>query len=291
MADRELTPFSTIIDCNKRPNNTIIEGTDGKLWSISANGTCFLEKANTSLPLHPKYKFPIIRGFNAKLAREQEVSLPRHSMLQIIIIIIITASHTTLNQLNHFSITEGGGDFFHGLGSIIGKAISAVTTGGSSLLRAAGAGLKESFEGLGDFSGKVAHGFAETTGTLITSSGQALHDVETGAGSLFNDMFGGLGGAVLWGIALLLLGYFLFTRFKHRCFKSPPLPHTVAQHPEQPDPPTEDYHMDNHDAAQHSEHAACPSCSFPIDSMVVELTHLHAPKPPSSSQETTTEHL
>ena len=151
LADRELTPFSTIIDCNKHPNNTIIEDINGKLWSTSANGTCFLEKANTSSPLHPKYKFPIIRGFNAKLAREQEVSLPRHSMLQI-----ITASHTTLNQLNHFSITEGGGDFCHGLGSIIGKAISAVTTGGSSLLRAAGACLKESFEGLGDFSGKIA---------------------------------------------------------------------------------------------------------------------------------------
>ena len=45
--------------------------------------------------------------------------------------------------------------------------------------------------------------FAETIGTLITSSGQALHDVETGTWSLFNDIFGGIGGAVLWGIALL----------------------------------------------------------------------------------------
>ena len=38
---------------------------------------------------------------------------------------------------------------------------------------------------------------ADTTHTLISTGGHAIHDVETGTGTLFKDIFGSIGGAVL----------------------------------------------------------------------------------------------
>ena len=114
---------------------------------------------------------------------------------------LVTASYETLHQLSHFSATEGGGDFFLGLGTNFGKAISVISTGGSKLIQAAGQGVKANFQGFGEFSKKVAHDMADTTGTLTSTGGHALHDVETGTGTLFKDIFGCIGGgAVLWGL-------------------------------------------------------------------------------------------
>ena len=130
---------------------------------------------------------------------------------------LVTASHETMHQLGHFSATAGGGDFFQGLGTIFGKAISAISTGGSKLIKAADQGVKASFQGMGEFSEKVAHSMADTTGTLISTGSHAIHNVETGTGTLFKDIFGGTGGAVLWGLVLTVMVYFVYTYISQRC--------------------------------------------------------------------------
>ena len=98
-------------------------------------------------------------------------------MRQLSILQVVTTSHFTLHQFNSFAATHDNGDIFEGLGSSFGKAISAITHGGSEVIKAAGHGAKEGLEGLAEFSEKVARGMAETTGTFISSIGDAIHDV------------------------------------------------------------------------------------------------------------------
>ena len=142
---------------------------------------------------HPVYRFTKIRGFNSKLAQPKPATLDRLPFLQI-----VTENHATFQQIHQFT-TSTGGDFFQGLGSIFGHAISAISQGGSQLLKAAGHGLNEGLYGLGDFSEKVTNSMAKTTGTLLEKGGHAIHDVEKGSASLFKLIFGGIGGAVLSG--------------------------------------------------------------------------------------------
>ena len=113
---------------------------------------------------------------------------------------VVPTSHATLTQLNH-------------LGSIFGKAITAISKRGSAIIKAVGHGAKEGLEGLGEFSEKVAHGMAESTGSPLSSGGHAMHEAETGAGQFIHDSFGGIGGVILWGVVLLIVGYMLYIRF------------------------------------------------------------------------------
>ena len=190
--DRQITPHSPQIKCPHRPNLTIIEDISGHLWSISASGHYTLESSPSTLKPHPLYKIPKIRGFNSKLIRSKPIQMDHMSVLQV-----VTTSHATLTQLNHLSSEEGDGDILQGLGSIFGKAISAMSKGGLAIIKAVGHGAKEGSEGLGEFSEKVAHGMAESTGSLISSGGHAIHEAETGAGQFIRDSFGGIGGVIL----------------------------------------------------------------------------------------------
>ena len=121
-----------------------------------------------------------------------------------------------MQQIHQFT-TSTGGDSFQGLGSVFGHAISAISKGGSQLLTAAGHGLKEGLHGLGDFSEKVTNGMAKTTGTLLEKGGHAIHDVEKGSASLCKSIFGGIGGAVLWGVVLLVIAGIAYSRFHNSC--------------------------------------------------------------------------
>ena len=105
------------------------------------------------------------------------------------------------------------GDILQGLGSIFGKAITAISKGGSAIIKAVGHGTKEGLEGLGEFSEKVAHGMAESTDSLISSGGHAIHEAEMGAGQFMRDSFGGIGGVILLGLVLLIVGYMLYISF------------------------------------------------------------------------------
>ena len=211
LAKRQITPLSSSLPCHKRPNLTLIQDIKNGLWQIFQNGSYAFAPAKDKYSPHPVYRFPKIRGFNSKLAQPKPATLDRPSLLQI-----VTENHATFQQIHQFT-TSTGGDFFQGLGSVFGHAISAISKGGSQLLKAAGHGLNEGLHGLGDFSAKVTNGMAKTTGTLLEKGGHAIHDVEKGSASLFKSIFGGIGGAVLWGVVLLLLAGIAYSRFHNSC--------------------------------------------------------------------------
>ena len=64
-------------------------------------------------------------------------------MRQLSILQVVTTSHSTLHQLNSFGATQDNGHIFEGLGSIFGKAIYAITHGGSEFIKVARHGAKE----------------------------------------------------------------------------------------------------------------------------------------------------
>ena len=99
-----------------------------------------------------------------------------------------------------------------GLGSIFGKDITAISKGASAIFEAVQHSTKEGLEGLGELSEKVAHGMAESTGSLILLAVILFHEAEMGAGQYIHDSFGGIGGAILWGVIVLIVGNMLYNR-------------------------------------------------------------------------------
>eukprot|EP00794_Sanderia_malayensis_P015475 gene15475-17055_t len=208
---RELKPYSNVISCQSRHEFTVVEDLAGSLWHILANGTLFRSVASDTLYPHPSFRLPKLRGFNSKLVQPQSVSLDRLSLLEI-----VTNNYGTFQEIGQFA-DNNGGDFFTGLGQVIGRTISALGTGGSKLLDAAGRSVNTALHGIGDAGVKVATGMTQSAGSLIEKGGHAIHDVEHGTASLFHSIFGSIGGAILWGVVVLVIAYLLYSRFASHC--------------------------------------------------------------------------
>eukprot|EP00794_Sanderia_malayensis_P020904 gene20904-22954_t len=208
---RQLKPYSNVISCQSRPEFTVVEDLAGSLWHILANGTLFRSVASDTLYPHPSFRLPKLRGFNSKLVQPQSVSLDRLSLLDI-----VTNNYGTFQEIRQFA-DNNGGDFFTGLGQVLGRTISALGTGGSKLLDAAGRSVNTALHGIGDAGVKVATGMTQSAGSLIEKGGHAIRDVEHGTASLFHSIFGSIGGAILWGVVVLVIAYLLYSRFASHC--------------------------------------------------------------------------
>eukprot|EP00794_Sanderia_malayensis_P002358 gene2358-2718_t len=106
---------------------------------------------------------------------------------------IATNNYGTFQEIGQFA-DNNGGDFFTGLGQVLGRTISALGTGGSKLLDAAGRSVNTALHGIGDAGVKVATGMTQSAGSLIEKGGHAIRDVEHGKGAfaeaekgIFND--------------------------------------------------------------------------------------------------------
>eukprot|EP00794_Sanderia_malayensis_P020920 gene20920-22974_t len=105
----------------------------------------------------------------------------------------------------------------HFIPSSLGRTISALGTGGSKLLDAAGRSVNTALHGIGDAGVKVATGMTLSAGSLIEKGGHAIRDVEHGTASLFHSIFGSIGGAILWGVVVLVIAYLLYSQFVSHC--------------------------------------------------------------------------
>eukprot|EP00794_Sanderia_malayensis_P014655 gene14655-16173_t len=202
---RELKPYSNVISCQSRPEFTVVEDLAGSLWHILANGTLFRSVASDTLYPHPSFRLPKLRGFNSKLVQPQSVSLDRLFLLEI-----VTNNYGTFQEIGQFA-DNNGGDFFTGLGQVLGRTISALGTGGSKLLDAAGRSVNTALHGIGDAGVKVATGMTQSAGSLTEKGGHAIRDVEHGTVSLSHSIFGSIGGAILWGVVVLVIAYLLYS--------------------------------------------------------------------------------
>ena len=155
---------------------------------------------------------------------------------------IVTENHDTFRQFQDFVDATTSSDFFEGLGTVFGQAITAIGHGGSELLQAAGHGLHDGLNGLGDFTSKVTRGLSTSAGTLLVSGGHAVRDVEHGTTNLFSKIFGGIGGAVLWAVFLVVLATIAYIYFRRTpsCFRNKPTVGETTAPPPSPLPLCED---------------------------------------------------
>ena len=98
-----------------------------------------------------------------------------------------------------------------GIGSLLGQTITSLASGSSQIIRALGAGIRDTFHGVGDLDESVVGSISNATANVITAGTTGISKVL--------DAIGGPSGIILYILVVILYVYIIYNRVKD----SPPL--------------------------------------------------------------------
>ena len=98
-----------------------------------------------------------------------------------------------------------------GIGSLLGQTITSLASGSSQIIRALGAGIRDTFHGVGDLYESVIGSISNATANVITAGTTGISKVL--------DAIGGPSGIILYILVVILYVYIIYNRIK----ENPPL--------------------------------------------------------------------
>ena len=141
-----------------------------------------------------------IGHFQPHLLHYQSPLPQRLSMLYM-----LHRSRDIFDQLNSFKET-GGGSVLAGIGSLLGQTISSLASGSSQIIRALGAGIRDTFHGVGDLDESVVGSISNATANVITAGTTGISKVL--------EAIGGPSGIILYILVVILYVYIIYKRVK-----------------------------------------------------------------------------
>ena len=114
-------------------------------------------------------------------------------------------SKDVLDQLHTFN-TAGHGSILAGIGSLLGQTIHSLASGGSQIIKALGAGIRDTFHGVGDLDEAVVGSISNATATVITAGTSGISKVLSA--------IGGPSGIILYILVIALYVYIIYSRVR-----------------------------------------------------------------------------
>merc|ERR1712121_364816 len=93
-----------------------------------------------------------------------------------------------------------------GIGSLLGQTIHSLASGGSQIIKALGAGIRDTFHGVGDLDEAVVGSISNATATVITAGTSGVSKVLSA--------IGGPSGIILYILVIALYVYVIYFRVR-----------------------------------------------------------------------------
>merc|ERR1712121_232066 len=93
-----------------------------------------------------------------------------------------------------------------GIGSLLGQTIHSLASGGSQIIKALGAGIRDTFHGVGDLDEAVVGSISNATATVITAGTSGISKVLSA--------IGGPSGIILYILVIALYVYIIYSRVR-----------------------------------------------------------------------------
>merc|ERR1712002_541712 len=100
----------------------------------------------------------------------------------------------------------GHGSILVGIGSLLGQTIHALASGGSQIIKALGAGIRDTFHGVGDLDEAVVGSISNATATVITAGASGISKILSA--------IGGPSGIILYILVIGLYVYIVYSRVR-----------------------------------------------------------------------------
>ena len=199
--DRKLVREGLKRPCTTTPMETYIKDGTNSIWHMKNNTFTKMKKINWRTN-SDHIGLMKIGHFHSQLLHYQSPLPQRLSMLYM-----LHRSRDIFDQLNSFKET-GGGSILAGIGSLLGQTISSLASGGSQIIRALGAGIRDTFHGVGDLDESVVGLISNATANVITAG-------TTGVSKVL-EAIGGPSGIILYILVIILYVYTIYNRVKDK---------------------------------------------------------------------------
>ena len=185
------------IHCSAVSSDTYISDKHRDIWHLHNMEFKKIKKYNVTIS-DDNVGLIRVAAFGAHLEHYQKELPPRMSLLKM-----LARTQEALEQLEDFR-THGKGSVLSGIGSLLGTAIHSLASGSSMIIRAIGAGLRDTFHGVGDLDEVVVGSIANATSTVISAGASGISKVL--------DSIGGPAGIILYILVIALYAYLFYSK-------------------------------------------------------------------------------
>ena len=185
--------------CTAKTPNTYIKDKKDQLWSLQDGKFKPVTKMNW-LTNNDHIGLTKIAHFQSHLTHYEKPFPERLSMLGM-----LGRSTEVFDQLHTFQ-SAGQGSILAGIGSLLGQTIHSLASGGSQIIKALGAGIRDTFHGVGDLDEAVVGSISNATATVITAGTSGVSKVLSA--------IGGPSGIILYILVIGLYVYIIYSRVR-----------------------------------------------------------------------------
>ena len=155
----------------------------------------------------PKYDWKLSRKqigmikigtFSRKLTHYEKKPPPRTTLLAI-----LNRNRDNLEELMDLR-EKGSGNIVVGIGQVLGTTISALASGGSQIIRAVGAGIKDTLSGISDLDEGLVDSIGNATSKVVKAGTKGIADILA--------PFGGISSIILYILVFILYLYLIYDK-------------------------------------------------------------------------------
>lgn len=199
LKEKRLYSVSQKIQCNKRGYPTYVSDIMGYLWKLDKSEQFKKLRYSQYTTRFSPDTLPEMENFKESLLHYDVKPPDRITLLEI-----LAENKDILDSLNSYK-EEGDGDLISGIGKVLGRTISSITTGSSKIIKSLAKSMKDAFSGISDLDTEMVDSISNATSSMITTS-------TTGAAKVINSL-GGIGSIILWILVLTLYAIMFYTHW------------------------------------------------------------------------------